>query len=74
MLGPLKAGYVSFGTQFYEPGRLKQISARAEQQLAAAGIELVRTDPVFGESTEPERAIRELKAEEWDFLIVNIIR
>ena len=73
MLGPLKAGYVAFGTQFYEPGRLKQISAGAEQQLSAAGIELVRSDPVFGESTEPDRAIRELKAGEWDFLIVNII-
>jgi len=73
MLGPLKAGYISFGTQFYEPGRLRQISARAEQQLTAAGIELARTDPVFGETSEPERAIRELKATEWDFLVVNII-
>jgi L-fucose isomerase-like protein len=70
---PLKAGYVSFGTQFYEPGRLQEISSRAEQQLVAAGIELARTDPVFGEGAEPERAIRELKSQSWDFLIVNII-
>jgi L-fucose isomerase-like protein len=70
---PLKAGYVSFGTQFYEPGRLKEISARAEKQLEKAGIELVRTDPVYGEDREPERAIEELKAQEWDFLIANII-
>ena len=70
---PLKAGYVSFGTQFYEPGNLKAISARAEKQLTDAGIELVRTDPVFGEGREPERAIEELKKGEWDFLIANII-
>src|SRR5690606_34511557 len=38
-----------------------------------AGLKLVKTAPVYGEDTEPERAIRELKAEPWDFLIVNII-
>jgi L-fucose isomerase len=69
----LKAGYVSFGTMFYEPKRLKEISARAEKQLTNAGIELLRTDPVFGEGKEPERAIKELKQGEWDFLIANII-
>ena len=69
----IKAGYVSFGTQFYEPARLKEISARAEKQLQDAGIELVRTDPVYGEGAEPERAIRELEAGEWDFLFANII-
>jgi L-fucose isomerase len=69
----LKAGYVSFGTMFYEPKRLKAISARAEKQLIDAGIELVRTDPVFGEGEEPQRAIRELKKDDWDFLIANII-
>lgn len=69
----LKAGYVSFGTMFYEPKRLKEISTRAEKQLEAAGIELIKTDPVFGEGEEPERAIRDLKPENWDFLIVNII-
>ncbi len=69
----LKAGYVSFGTQFYEPGNLKTISARAEKQLTDAGIELVRTDTVFGEGEEPERAIEELNKGEWDFLIANII-
>ncbi len=69
----LKAGYVSFGTQFYEPGNLKTISARAEKQLTDAGIELVRTDTVFGEGEEPERAIEDLNKGEWDFLIANII-
>ena len=70
---PLKAGYVSFGTMYYKPENLRMISGRAEQQLTARGIELVRTDPVFGEGAEPERAIRELKAQEWDFLIANVI-
>lgn len=69
----ITAGYVAFGTQFYEPGNLKWISERAEKQLTEAGLSLVKTDPVFGEGIEPERAIRELKREEWDFLFVNII-
>jgi len=70
---PLKAGYVPFGTMFYKPENLKKISARAEKQLEEAGINLVKTAPVFGEDEEPERAIVELKSEDWDFLIVNII-
>ena len=71
----LKAGYVAFGTMFYEPQNLKAISARAEKQLKDAGIELFVTDPVYGENKEPQRAIQELKAkaEDWDFLIINII-
>lgn len=69
----IKAGYVSFGTMFYEPGNLKMISARAEEQLTDAGLELFLTSPVYGESAEPLRAIRELKDQEWDFLFVNII-
>jgi L-fucose isomerase-like protein len=69
----LRAGYVSFGTQYYRPENLAMISARAETQLRAAGIELVRTDPVFGEGPEPERAIRELKQGDWDFLIANVV-
>jgi L-fucose isomerase len=69
----LKAGYVPFGTMFYKPENLKKISARAEKQLQDAGIELLKTDPVFGEDKEPERAIAELRAGDWDFLIANII-
>ncbi len=68
----LRAGYVSLGTEFYTPDRLHAITADAERQLCAAGIELVRTDPVFALGQE-ERAIRELKAQSWDFLIVNVI-
>ncbi len=69
----MKAGYVSFGTQYYKPENLAMITQRAEKQLTAAGIELTRTDPVFGEGPEPERAIRELAKGDWDFLIANVI-
>jgi L-fucose isomerase len=69
----LRAGYVSFGTQYYKPENLKMISERAEKQLRAAGLELVRTDPVTGEGREPQRAIAELKGQDWDFLIANIV-
>lgn len=69
---PLKAGYVSLGTEFYVPDRLKAITADAEKQLTSAGIELVRTDPLFSLGQE-ERAIRDLRAAPWDFLIVNVI-
>ncbi len=68
----LKAGYVSLGTEFYVPDRLLAISADAERQITEAGIELVRTDPVFALGQEA-RAIEELKAQPWDFLIVNVI-
>jgi L-fucose isomerase len=72
-MAKIKAGYVSFGTMFYEPANLKMISARAEKQLSDAGLELIVTEPVYGEGPEPERAIRKLKSAEWDFLFVNII-
>ena len=69
---PLRAGYVSFGTEFYVPENLRAITARAEKQLADAGITLVRTDPVVSLGQE-ERAIRELRAAPWDFLIANVV-
>jgi len=68
----LRAGYVALGTEFYVPERLRGISTGAERQLADAGIELVAMEPVFALGQE-ERAITELKAEPWDFLIVNVI-
>lgn len=67
------AGYVSFGTSFYVPEKLKEISRKAETQLTDAGIELVATNPVFGEGVEVDRAIAELKAGNWDFLFLNVI-
>jgi L-fucose isomerase-like protein len=69
---PLTAGYVSLGTEFYVPDRLIEISADSEKQLRNAGIDLVRTDPVFALGQE-ERAIAELKSRPWDFLIINVI-
>lgn len=69
----IKAGYVAFGTIFYTPSNLKMISEKAEKQLEEAGLDLVITNPVYGEGPEPERAIKELKADAWDFLFVNII-
>jgi L-fucose isomerase-like protein len=68
----LKAGYVALGTEFYVPERLREISAGAVRQLTEAGIEVAQTDPVFALGQE-ERAIRELKANPWDVLIVNVI-
>jgi L-fucose isomerase-like protein len=68
----LKAGYVSLGTEFYVPEKLKEISADAENQIRDAGVELVSTDPVFALGQE-ERAIQELRAASWDFLIINVI-
>lgn len=67
------AGYVAFGTSFYVPAKLKEISDRAEAQLTKAGLDLKRTDPVYGEGAEVDRAIRELASSEWDFLFLNIV-
>lgn len=72
MMDALRAGYVSLGTEFYVPERLQEISADSEHQLRAAGIELMRTDPVFALGQE-QRAIQELKSQPWDFLMVNVI-
>ena len=72
-MATLTAGYVSFGTQYYRPENLAALTRGAEAQLRNAGIELVRTDPVFGEGAEPDRAIRELRSGEWDFLFANVM-
>lgn len=75
---PLKAGYVSFNTSYVVDEtihkKLGEMSREGEEQLMDAGIELVRTDPVWGFTDRVERAIRELKAREWDFLIANILQ
>jgi len=72
-MATLTAGYVSFGTQYYRPENLAALTRGAEAQLRNAGIELVRTDPVFGEGAEPDRAIRELCSGDWDFLFANVM-
>jgi L-fucose isomerase-like protein len=68
----LKAGYVPFGSSFYDQGALQGISARAERELAAAGIELTTTAPVVAPGDEV-RALAELASAEWDFLIANVV-
>jgi L-fucose isomerase-like protein len=68
----IKAGYVALGTEFYVPDKLNAISENAESQLEQAGLELVKTSPVFALGQEV-RAIEELKSQPWDFLIVNVI-
>jgi L-fucose isomerase-like protein len=71
-LPPLRAGYVALGSDIYEPGRLAAVSIGAERQLRAAGVELVRTDPVVSLGQE-DRAITELRAADWDFLVANVV-
>lgn len=68
----LRAGYVPFGSHFYEQGALREISARAEAELEGAGIELTRTAPVVAAGDEL-RALAELASGSWDFLIANVI-
>jgi L-fucose isomerase-like protein len=68
----LKAGYVPFGSSFYDQAALREITARAEAELRAAGIDLIRTDPVVAAGDE-QRALAELASGEWDFLIANVI-
>jgi L-fucose isomerase-like protein len=74
----LKAGYVSFNTSYVVDDsihkKLREMSESAIKQLEDAGIEIVQTDPVWGFGERVERAVKELKAEDWDFLIVNILQ
>ncbi len=68
----LTAGYVPFGSSFYDQSALGEITARAEAELQAAGIDLIRAAPVVAAGDE-QRALAELAAGEWDFLIANVI-
>jgi L-fucose isomerase-like protein len=69
---PLRAGFVAFGSSLYDPGRLAEISRRAELELQEAGIQLQRTDPVWSVD-HVERAVAELGAGSWDFLIASVV-
>jgi hypothetical protein len=68
----LKAGYVPFGSSFYDQSALREITARAEAELDAAGIDLTRAAPVVAAGDE-HGALAQLAAGEWDFLIANVI-
>jgi L-fucose isomerase-like protein len=70
--GPLVAAHVPLGSSMYERGRLDEIAARAESELRAAGLLLVRTDPVT-RPDEVARAVAELRAADWDILILDVI-
>ena len=69
---PLVAGHVPLGSSMYERSRLDEIAARAESELREAGLSLVRTDPVT-RPEEVERAVAELRAADWDILILDVI-
>jgi L-fucose isomerase-like protein len=69
---PLRAGYVALGSGVYDRTRIAAISAGAESRLCDAGIHLVRTDPVISLGQE-DRAIAELRAADWDFLVANVV-
>ncbi|HEX4009424.1 MAG TPA: hypothetical protein VHX62_05430 [Solirubrobacteraceae bacterium] len=69
---PLRAGYVAFGSPFYDPARLTELTERAERELTQAGIELQRTDPVYAPE-HVERAVAELGTGSWDVLIANVV-
>jgi L-fucose isomerase-like protein len=68
----LNAGYVPFGSSFYDQSALREITARAEAELDAAGIDLTRAAPVVAAGDE-QGALAQLAAGEWDFLIANVI-
>jgi L-fucose isomerase-like protein len=71
-LAPLVAGHVPLGSSMYERSRLDEIAGRAESELREAGLHLVRTDPVT-RPEEVERAVAELRAADWDILILDVI-
>jgi L-fucose isomerase-like protein len=71
-VAPLVAGHVPLGSSMYERSRLDEIAARAESELREAGLHLVRTDPVT-RPEEVERAVAELRAADWDILILDVI-
>ena len=71
-IAPLRAGYVAFGSPFYDPAGLTALTERAERELTGAGIELQRTDPVFA-LEHVDRAVAELSGGTWDVLVANVI-
>jgi L-fucose isomerase-like protein len=69
-----KAGFVGFGEVNTPAEIISKKVAGAEKLLEDLGLDLVRTDPVSDDpkGAEAERAIRELKKEEFDLLVVCI--
>jgi L-arabinose isomerase len=70
----IQAGFVGFGEVNTPAEIIKKKAGEAEKLLRDLGLELVRTDPVSDdpEGREAERAVRELKAGEFDLLVICI--
>jgi len=70
----VKAGFVGFGEVNIPAEIIHRKVGEAEKLLEDLDLELVRTDPVRDdpEGAEAQRAIRELKKEEFDLLVVCI--
>jgi len=67
----VKAGFVGFGCVSYPREIIERRSIRAKEELEKAGLELVYTPPV-STLEEADRAIGDLKEEDFDFLILCI--
>jgi hypothetical protein len=70
----VKAGFVGFGEVNTPAEIIREKVAEAEKLLRGLDFELVRTDPVRDdpEGKEADRAVRELKSEEFDLLVVCV--
>jgi L-fucose isomerase-like protein len=70
----VKAGFVGFGEVNSPAEIIRKKVGGAEKLLKDLGLDLVRTDPVRDDpkGQEAERAVRELKREEFDLLVVCI--
>ena len=67
----MKAGFVSFGSVSYPKDNIERRSLKAKEELERAGLDLVYT-PSVGTFEEADRAIGDLKNEDFDFLILCI--
>ena len=67
----VKAGFVGFGCVSYPREVIERRSEKAREELEKAGLELVHTPPV-GTFEEADRAIGDLKKEDFDFLVLCI--
>jgi L-fucose isomerase-like protein len=70
----VKAGFVGFGEVNTPAEIIRKKVAEAEQLLRGLHFELVRTDPVSDDpmGKEADRAVRELKRENFDLLVVCV--
>lgn len=67
----VKAGFVGFGCVAYPREIIEERTSKARKGLEEARLELVYTSPI-GTLEEADRAIKDLKREDFDFLILCI--